>query len=219
MKVIVMGCGRVGEQLSRLMAAEGHEVTVIDLDAEALARLGSDFKGRRVKGVGFDREVLIEAGIENTEAFVATSSSDNANIIAARIARQVFRVPQVVARLYDPRRAEIYRRLGLKTISSTTWAAERIRELLTHAELDPLVSFGSGEVSLVSIEVPPQLVGRQVRSLSVPGAISVIAIARDGQAFIPLSGAEFHAGDEIQICVSASALDLLKAMLGLGEGE
>src|SRR3989304_5709274 len=157
MKVIIMGCGRVGEQISRIMVEEGHEVAVIDQDPEALARLGPKCKGHTVKGVGFDRKVLIDAGIEQADAFAATSSSDNANIIAARIARNVFHVPSVVARLYDPRRAEIYRRLGLVTISAVQWGASRIHELLTHAELDPVMSFGSGDVVLIEIEVPPQL--------------------------------------------------------------
>ena len=173
MKVIIMGCGRVGEQLARLMSEEGHDIAVIDYDAAALARLGPDFKGRRVKGVGFDREVLLRAGIEQTDAFAATSSSDNANIVAARIARNIFHVPRVVARLFDPRRAEIYQRLGLVTISSTTWGAERIRELLTHAQLDSVRSFGGGEVAMLEIEVPPHRNRSQryrglLRTLSVP---------------------------------------------------
>ncbi|HNB50433.1 MAG TPA: TrkA family potassium uptake protein, partial [Anaerolineales bacterium] len=157
MKVIIMGCGRVGEQLAYILSDEGHAVTVVDYDPHALARLTDRFKGERVKGVGFDREVLIKAGIEEADAFAATSSSDNANIVAARIAREIFLVPRVIARLYDPRRAEIYQRLGLRTISSTTWGAERIRELLTHAELDPIFTFGNGEVAILSIEVSPRL--------------------------------------------------------------
>jgi trk system potassium uptake protein TrkA len=219
MKIIVMGCGRVGEQVSRLMADEGHAVVVIDRDPSALARLGADFKGRKVRGVGFDRNVMIEAGIEQADAFAATSTSDNANIVAARIARQMFRVPRVVARLYDPRRAEIYRRLGLLTISSTIWGAERIRELLLHAELDPVFSFGHGEVCVVSVEVSPQLVGRMVKDLNVPGEISVAAVTRQGRAFIPTSGSEFRSEDLIHLLVLASSMDRFKALLGLGEGE
>lgn len=213
MKVIIMGCGRVGEQLGRLMVDEGHEVAVIDSDPSALARLGLDFKGRRIRGVGFDRSTLLEAGIERADAFAATSSSDNANIVAARIARNIFRVPRVVARLYDPRRAEIYRRLGLLTISSTTWAAERIRELILHAELDPRFTFGHGEVCVVSIETPPQLIGRMVKDLIVPGEVNVAAITRQGQAFIPLSGTEFHDGDVIHLLVLSTAMDRFKALL------
>lgn len=218
MNVIVMGCGRVGEQVSRFMVDDGHQVVVIDRDPAALARLGPAFKGRTVRGVGFDHKVMIEAGIESADAFAATSPSDNANIVAARIARNIFRVPRVVARLYDPRRAEIYRRLGLMTISSTTWGAERIRELLLHAELDPALTFGHGEVCMVNLETAPQLVGKSVRSLSVPGEIDVSAITRQGQAFIPLSGTEFRKGDIIHLVVLASAMDRFKALLDLGEG-
>ncbi|MGH2523694.1 MAG: potassium channel family protein, partial [Anaerolineales bacterium] len=169
MKIIIMGCGRVGEQVARLLADEEHAVAVIDQDPAALARLGPGFKGQRVRGLGFDRKVLLEAGIEQADAFAATSSSDNANIVAARLARTVFRVPRVVARLYDPRRAEIYRRLGLVTISSTTWGARRIHELLTHTGLDPVLTFGNGEVAIVEIEAPLQLVDRTVNHLTVPG--------------------------------------------------
>jgi trk system potassium uptake protein TrkA len=214
MRIIIMGCGRLGEQLSRMMADEGHEITVIDKEAEPLARLGADFKGRKVKGIGFDRDVLIAAGIETAEAFAATSSSDNANIIVARIARDIFHVPRVVARRYDPRRVEIYRRLGLVTISSTIWGAERIRELITYADLDVVMSFGGGEVSLVSLETPPVLVGRFVRHLNLPGEIDVVTITRDGAAHIPTSGTEFQAGDTVHLVVLATAMDRLQALLG-----
>lgn len=216
MKVIIMGCGRVGEQVSRLMADEGHAVTVIDYDGAALERLGPAFKGRTVKGLGFDRKILLEAGIEQAEAFAATSSSDNANIVAARIARNVFHVPKVVARLFDPRRAEIYQRLGLVTISSTTWGAERIHELLTHRDLDPVLTFGNGEVSLLNIEVPPQWVGRAVQHLTVSGELNVIAITREETAFIPALGTLFRAGDVIHLVVLAGAMERLEAWLGLG---
>jgi len=218
MRVIVLGCGRVGERVARLMADEGHDVAVIDYDANALARLGPNFKGRKIKGVGFDRNVLLEAGIERADAFAATSSSDNANIIAARIARNVFKVPRVVARLYDPGRAEIYRRLGLVTISSTDWGAERIRELIMHSELDAVETFGNSEVCVVTVEVPPQLVGRMVKSLTITGEISVAAITRRGEAFIPLLGTEFRADDLLHLVVLTSSMDQLKSLLGFGEG-
>lgn len=219
MNVIVMGCGRVGEQLSQLLLKEGHQVTVIDINPQALARLGSGFKGRKVTGVGFDQNVLIDAGIETADAFAATSSSDNANIIAARIARNYFRVPRVVARLYDPRRAEIYQRLGLLTISSTTWGAERIRQLLTHSELDPIIAFGSGEVCLLTVETPYNLVGKMVKHLTVVGEIQVIAITRQGHASIPLGGTELRNGDLLHLVVLASAMDRIRDFLGMGEGS
>jgi trk system potassium uptake protein len=218
MRVIIMGCGRVGEQLARLMSEEGHDVAVIDYSEEALARLGSDFRGRRVRGVGFDREVLLRAGIESADGFAATSSSDNVNAVAARIARTLFHVPRVVARLFDPERAEVYKRLGLATISSTTWGAERIRELLTHADLDSVRSFGAGEVQLLEIEVPSALAGRSVRDLSVPGEVSVIAITRDGRALLPMLGTAFRVGDIVHLAVLSDAMARVETLLGLGEG-
>jgi trk system potassium uptake protein TrkA len=218
MKVIIIGCGRVGEQLARLLVDEGHQVAVIDYDAGALARLGPNFKGQRITGVGFDRDVLIKAGIEQADAFAAASSSDNANIIAARIAHNIFHVPRVVARLFDPQRAEIYRRLGMLTISSTTWGAERLRELLTSAELDPIVSFGSGEVSLVNIDIPSHLVGRMVKDLTVSSEINIVAITRQGAAFIPTLGSQFKEGDVVHVAILALALERFKALLGLLEG-
>src|SRR5512134_3600490 len=162
MKIIVMGCGRVGSQVSQLLVGQGHDVTVIDHDTNALARLGTEFKGRIVRGLGFDRNVLLEAGVETAEGFVAASSSDNANIVAARIARNIFHVPRVVARLYDPVRAEVYQRLGLTTISTTGWGAERIVEVVTHSDLDVLRVFGDGGTSLVRVEVPSRLNGYRV---------------------------------------------------------
>jgi trk system potassium uptake protein TrkA len=218
MKAIIMGCGRIGEQVCRLLADEGHDVTVIDYDPEALERLGPDFKGRRIKGIGFDRDILIQAGIEDCDAFAATSSSDNANIVAGRIARHIFQVPRVVARLFDPRRTEIYRRLGLLTISSTSLGAERIRDLLVHAELEPTLSFGSGEVSLIELETPAFLIGRMVRDIQVSGEVSVVAITRRGKAFIPHTGTEFKSEDMISFSVLSAAMDRFKVLLGVSEG-
>ncbi len=215
MKAIIMGCGRIGSQVSELMASEGHDVTVIDHDDNAVGRLGPNFKGRIVHGLGFDRNVLVEAGIEQADAFVSASSSDNANIVAARIARNIFHVPRVVARLYDPLRTEVYRRLGLTTISSTNWGAERIHQMISHTDLDVLYTFGRSEVSLVVVEAPPQWIGKNVAQLSIPGEIMVISITRNDQSFIPVFGTEFKEDDLIHLSVLSSAMDRLEEMLGL----
>jgi trk system potassium uptake protein TrkA len=215
MRVIVMGCGKVGEQLCRMLVSSGNDVTVIDADPANLDRLGDQFRGRKVIGIGFDRDVLVQAGIEECEAFAATGPIDNANIIAARIARNIFHVPRVVARLYDPRRAEIYRRLGLVTISMTTWGAERIHEVLTHTNLDPIMSFGRGEVSLITLEIPPHLEGRRVKDLTVPGEIQVMVITREGEAILPVMGSEFHSGDLVHLVLHAAAQDRLDALIGI----
>ena len=216
MKIIVMGCGRVGSQESLLLTKRGHDVTVIDhRDLDAASRLGPGFKGRIINGLGFDESVLVEAGIKKADAFIAASSTDNANIVGARIAKNMFKVPRVVARLFDPRRAEIYQRLGLKTISTTTMGAERIYELVTHSDLDMVQNFGHGEVSIVATEVTYHLAGRTVRDLSVPGEFSVISITREERAFLPTAGTEFRDGDLLYIAVQSSALTRLQSMLGL----
>jgi trk system potassium uptake protein TrkA len=215
MKIIIMGCGRVGSQVSQLLVRQGHDVTVIDHDANALARLGKDFGGRIVRGIGFDRNVLLQAGVETAEGFVAASSSDNANIVAARIARMIFRVPRVVARLYDPVRAEVYQRLGLTTISSTSWGAERIVEVVTHNDLDVLHVFRDGGTRLVRVEVPTRLDGFRVSQMNIPGELAVTAITRNDQTFIPVSGTEFCEGDVIYLAVISSAMDRLEELLGM----
>lgn len=215
MKVIVMGCGRVGLEVSLILAEQGHAVTVIDHDANAIARLGADFKGSVVRGIGFDRAVLIQAGVESADAFVAASSSDNANIVAARIAHNIFHVPRVVARLYDPRQAEIYKRLGLMTISTTNWGAERICEVVTHTDLDVVYTFGRGEASLIVIEASPQLAGRTVNHISIPGEVVVVSITREDRAFLPLSGSEIQEGDRIHLVVLSSAMERVEEMFDL----
>jgi trk system potassium uptake protein len=215
MKIIIMGCGRVGSQVSQLLVSHGHEVTVIDHDANALARLGTDFKGKVVRGLGFDRTALLEAGVETAEGFVAASSSDNANIVAARIARNIFRVPRVVARLYDPVRAEVYQRLGLTTISSTAWGAERIVEVVTHADLDVLHVFRDGGTTMVRVEAPARLNGHRVAQMNIPGEMSVTAITRNDHTFIPVSGTEFQEGDVIYLAVIPSGMVRLEELLGI----
>jgi trk system potassium uptake protein TrkA len=215
MKTIIMGYGRIGSQVGKLLTEQAHEVTIIDHDADADGRLGPNFKGRIIRGLGFDHNILLKAGIQDAEAFVAASHSDNANIVAARIARNIFHVPRVVARLFDPIRAEIYQRLGLITISPNNWGAERILQVLTHSELDVWDTFGRGEVSLVHLDAPPQLVGRTVNHLNVPGELLVVSITRNEQAFIPVTGTVFQDGDVINLVVLSTAMTRLEGMLGL----
>jgi trk system potassium uptake protein TrkA len=146
---------------------------------------------------------------------VAASASDNANIVAARIARNIFRVPRVVARLYDPVRAEIYQRLGLTTISSTAWGAERIVEVVTHADLDVLHVFQDGGTSMVRVELPSRLNGHRVSQMNIPGEVSVTAITRNDHTFIPVSGTEFQEGDVIYLAVIPTAMVRLEDLLGI----
>lgn len=214
MKVIIAGCGRMGAELA-VHFAEAHEVTVVDRDARAFSRLGPGFRGRTVEGIGFDRDVLLRAGVEHSDALAALTAGDNANIIIARVARNVFRVPTVVARVYDPRRAKIYRRLGLQTVSTTAWGVARVTQLLAHRELNVIRSLGEGEIELVEQEVPAHWVGRSVDQVSVPGQIGVTAILRRGAAHLPAPGTMFEHGDRAVITLVASARARLEHLLGL----
>ncbi len=216
MKVIIVGCGRVGAQLASLLSLEGHDVAIVDREAKAFERLPANFRGRRVTGVGFDREVLRQAGIEHADAFVSVTSGDNTNIVAALMARREFHIPKVVTRVFDPQRAEIYRRFGIPTISPTTWAANEIKDLLVHADLSSRLTLGSGEVQIIQIDLPPMLVGHAVNELATPGEISVITIVRQGKGLIPFPGATFQEGDYVYLAVLGSAMGKLKKLIGWG---
>lgn len=213
MKIIVVGCGRVGRDLSLNLVREGHNVTVVDSDPSSFEKLGARFPGTMIAGIPFDRDVLLKAGIERADGLAAVTTSDNVNIVTARIAKNIYRVPQVVARLYEPSRANVYRKLGLQTISSTTWAVGRIIELLVHSRLDTVLEMGSGEVSILEIEIGPSLAGRTVQDMNVSTEIEVVSITRSGKAFIPSSGARFELGDLVHVVVTPEAQGKLETLL------
>lgn len=213
MRFVIVGCGRVGAQLASRLSVQGHQVAVVDRDPTAFRRLSPTFKGQQVEGVGFDRDVLIGAGIERADGFASVTSGDNTNVVSARIARQVFRVPKVVARIYDPRRADIYRRFGLQTISPTEWAATRIAELLCHPGMSVLQTIGNGEVNLVEVEVSAHLAGHMLNELVMPGESSVVALVRDGRATVPSLGTTLKMGDTVHISVQSTAMGRLAEML------
>lgn len=213
MRVVIVGCGRVGATLATDLSVHGHEVAVIDRNPEAFERLGRAFKGRRVQGVGFDHDVLVEAGIERADAFATVTSGDNTNVVAAMIARSVFRVPKIVARIADPQRADIYRRLGIPTISPTIWGATEIREMLIHPELSSSFTFGSGEVELMQFQVPPRLAGHTAANLTSPSRFNVVAIVRGGRAFIPTTGTQLEEGDLVYLAADSGSLAKLEEII------
>lgn len=213
MKVVIVGCGRVGATLATDLSIHGHQVGVIDSREEAFGRLGKSFRGKTVHGVGFDRDVLVEAGIERADAFASVTSGDNTNIVSAMIARNVFRVPKIVARIADPMRAEIYRRLGIPTISPTVWGANEIRELLLHPYLASRFTFGSGEVELVQVSVSPRLAGRTVADLTSPSRFQVASVVRQGHAFIPTTGTRLRQGDMVYVAVESGSMAKLEEMI------
>lgn len=215
MKVIVVGLGRMGTGLSLNLVKKGHQVTVIDSNPDAFESLGKDFNGLKVTGIGFDRDVLNKARIDQVDAVVSCTASDEANVVIARIARNIYRVPHVVARLYDSRKADIYRRIGIQTISTTTWGIERATEILTYNQLDNVYEMGNGNVNMVRMEVPSLLVGHTVNELTAIGEIHVVSISRNNRTFIPTTGTDFEVEDILYIAVIASASHKLKSMLGL----
>ncbi len=213
MHLIVVGCGRVGCLLAQQMVAEGHSVSVIDKNPQAFKRLGREFRGQTVLGVGFDRDTLREAGVERADALAAVTNGDNSNYITATVARDVFRVPNVVARIYDPQREAIYRELGIRTISSTSWAVHTIRRILHGDETVSSIQFGGGEVEIAEVTITGRLVGHFVRDLSVPGEMMPVAIVRRGRAFLPTPGVLLEEGDVVHIAVLATATSLLESMI------
>ena len=215
MRVIIVGCGRMGSELALQLWHDSHDVTVVDIDPRAFYRLDPAFKGKTVEGVGFDRDVLVRAGVERADALAALTAGDNRNIVIARVARNVFRVPKVIARLYDPRRAEIYQRLGLQTVSSTAWGVSRAIQLLVHAELNVTITLGNGEVEIIEMEVPLHWTSRTVSNVNVPGEVSVTAVTRQDKTFIPTLGTVFQEGDRVVMAVLNTSRGRLEDMLAL----
>ena len=215
MKIIVVGLGRMGTGLSLNLAKKGHQVIVIDKDFEALDSLGKNFNGEKVEGSGFDKDTLNKAKIDRVDALVACTDSDEINAVIARMAKNIYRVPKVIARLYDPKKADIYRRLGIQTISTTSWGIERATEIITFNHLDSVYEMGIGMFNLVRIEIPSLLVGHMVNEITVLGEIQVVSINRAGKTFIPSYGSIFETEDVLYISVIVSATDKLKSMLDL----
>jgi len=209
---VIMGCGRVGSRLARRLEKQGHSVAVIDKDARSFHLLDVGFQGKKVHGIGFDPNVLVEAGIEKADAFIAVSSGDNSNFVSSKIAKDVFHVPKVVARIYDPRRAMIYRRTGVPTVAPVAWGTNKIADLLFLQQSDTRDTFGNGEVELMEFELPSNLAGRPVRDFEVPGEIHVGAIERGGAAFMPVPASTFERNDLVSVMVLRASMVKFKKM-------
>ncbi|MET8582355.1 TrkA family potassium uptake protein [Streptomyces collinus] len=213
MRVVIAGCGRLGAALATQLVTEGHDVALVDRRPQARRRLSPAFPGAFHVGNGFSRAALESAGIAHADAFVAVTSGDNSNIVSARTAKETYRVPIVLARVHDPRRADLYRDLGIPTISSVRWAVGRIHQMLLHRHLTPEVSFGNGETLLVRSPLPPYLTGRQVTEFDVDGEIRVVEITRGGRSLLPAHGVLAEPGDLVTFGVAATALGRLSGFL------
>jgi trk system potassium uptake protein TrkA len=211
--IVIMGCGRVGSALANELDSLGHSVAVIDSEAKAFKRLRPGFGGSTVTGIGFDRDVLIEAGIERADAFAAVSSGDNSNILAARVARETFGVEHVVARIYDLRRAEVYERLGIPTVATVAWTtAQMMRRILPAGALeewrDP-----SGALALGEVHVDPSWIGRRVSSIADATGTRIAFITRYGEAQIPSGDTVLQENDLVHLIYKTADRDRIEAML------
>jgi trk system potassium uptake protein TrkA len=200
--VVIMGCGRLGSTLAHNLEARGHSVAVIDQNADAFRRLGAEFTGATVTGVGFDRNVLIEAGVERADAFAAVSSGDNSNIISARLARETFGVSRVVARIYDQRRAQVYERLGIPTVATIRWAADRmVRHLVPEGTVE-VFRDPTSVVSIVEAPLHRDWIGQTLKSLEGATGARSAYVMRFGIGALPTPGAVLQDGDQVFMLVT-----------------
>ena len=223
MRVVVMGCGRVGAALAEALSRLEHEVAVIDRDASAFHRLSPEFAGERVQGMGFDRDVLLRAGIERADAFAAVSSGDNSNIISARVAREMFGVKQVVARIYDAKRAAVYERLGIPTIATVPWTTDRLLNTLTHDTETTRWRDPTGTVAVAEAALHEGWVGLRSTDLEAATGARVAFLIRFGTGVLPEARTVIQAGDQVYLaavsgqCAEALAIAAMPPAEGIGE--
>jgi trk system potassium uptake protein TrkA len=215
MHVIVVGCGRVGSGLAVSLANEGHSVAVMDRQAKAFRRL-KDWDGPRIVGSGFDRDDLEKAGAVGADALAAVTSGDNTNIMTVRIARETYLIPNVVARIYDPRRAEIYQRLGIPTVATVTWTIDQVRRrLLPDVDADDW-SDPSGRLTLIDRSLPDDWAGRRLIDLEEPGRLSLVAVTRSGIPRLDARDLVGQEGDVLHVAVLTKARHELDQRLSPG---
>ncbi len=214
-----MGCGRVGAALAQTLERQGHTIAVIDQEPRAFRRLGAGFGGRRVTGVGFDQDTLREAGIEEAGAFAAVSSGDNSNIIAARVAREMFGIENVAARIYDPRRAEVYQRLGIPTVATVRWTADQMLRRLLPSGSEALWRDPSGGVQLAEVHTSPAWIGHKVSRLQEETGVRVAFLTRLGEAVLPTSQTVLQDGDLVHVMMRTDEVEKVEAAFARGPEE
>jgi trk system potassium uptake protein TrkA len=214
--IVIMGCGRVGSSLTRSLEQRGHSTAVIDTNPDAFRRLGTSFSGITVTGVGFDREVLKKAGIERADAFAAVSSGDNSNIISARVAREQFQIENVVARIYDPGRAEVYERLGVPTVATVPWAADQVLRRLLPAGSEPAWRDQSGDVRLDHVYAPFPWIGHRIAELEDIASVRVAYLTRLGTGLIARPDTVIQEGDYLSVFMLESDADSTHVLIQAG---
>ncbi len=212
MHIVIMGCGRVGSRIAHTLENLGHTVAMIDQDPDAFRKLSAAFKGKKITGIGFDRDVLIEAGIEQADAFAAVSSGDNSNVIAARVARESFGVRRVVARIYDPRRAEVYQRLGIPTVATVQWTVDQMLRKVLPEGAQPLWRDPTGVIVLADVAYADHWLGEKATALEEEARTRIAFISRLGEAMLPGPGTVLQEGDVVHVLTEESDLDRIAAV-------
>jgi trk system potassium uptake protein len=215
--IVIMGCGRVGSRLAHSLEDEGHSVAIIDQDPDAFRKLRSGFKGTKVTGVGFDRDVLSTAGIQRAAAFAAVSSGDNSNVIAARVARESFGVQRVVARIYDPRRASVYQRLGIPTVATVAWTADQILRRLIPEGAESLWRDPTGAVVLAEVAYSDDWLGEKVHDLEQAAHARIAFITRLGEAAIPGPNLVLQEGDVVHVIAESADISKIASVFASRE--
>ena len=214
-----MGCGRVGSTLARSLEDRNHTVAIIDTEPDAFRRLGPSFNGDKVTGFGFDRDVLIKAGIERAEAFAAVSSGDNSNIIAARVARETFGIQKVVARIYDPGRAEVYQRLGITTVATVKWTADQVLRRLLPAGTEPDFRDPSGTIRVDQLAAPTTWIGHRAVGFQEQSRSRIAWIDRLGEGMLPTQDTVIQEGDLLHMVMREEHADYAYAAIDKGPEE
>ena len=214
MHIVVVGCGRVGSELATTLSSAGHEVVIVDKHPASFRRLADDFTGGRVVGLGFDRDTLHAARIEDAAALAAVTSGDNSNVLSARIAREYFHVPNVVARIYAPRRAVIYQRLGIPTVATVTWTVDQVMRRLLPDQPVTEWTDATGQVVLLERSLAPAWVGRPLDALEVPDVSRLVSVTRGGTPRLARPGLIGQEGDVIHLAVRKDHLDQVRHALG-----
>lgn len=214
MYIIIVGCGRVGSELANLLQKEGHNVVIIDTDQNSFKRLGSTFNGVTLVGNGFDVELLKEAGIEKADAFCVVTNGDNTNIMAAQVAKKIFNVPKVIARIYDPKRANVYKHLGLDVISGTVLFAAMLRDKIIESHFTGYL-IETGELGIIEIPVNPNFVGKKVSEINIPDEFLVATIVRKKGAIVPGPETKLEKSDLLMGVVKTTSLVKIKKIFGI----
>ena len=217
--IIIVGCGRLGAELAMSLSQQKYDVAIIDSDHQAFQRLDPNFRGQAVEGEGLDQDSLERAGIKHAYGFAAVTTLDSINIITCRIARDIYHVPRIVARLYNPTRASIYQKLNLQTVASSSWAAQRVEQTILNPGVQSVYSAGNGEVHLYELIIPEGLAGKKINEILPSGDTIISGLTRAGRAQLPASDQTLEAHDILLVTATAQGAAGLQKLLDQAEKE